>query len=337
MRKITAFICVFLIVGTMVFAGGGGERAAGERLTSPVTFRLAHVYNPGHPWDVGAHLAADIVRERTNGMIDIQVYPSSQLGTEEQVLEAAVLGSIEIVQSGGAQIGNLFRAFNVFEMPYTFRDNDHVLLFAKTDMAKRMYDDLEKEFGVTVLTTSSFGVRQLTSNRPITTPADLRGFKLRVPEQQITMAYARAMGADPTPIALAEAYMALQQNVVDGLENPLSSIFNMRFHEVQRYINLTSHVTNANFFVMNSRVYHGLHPHYQAILHEAFDAAAIRIVEILNDDDRRLGETFRQAGVTVHQPDLEAFRRATAGMPEEFRSWWSAYGADLHSRIQNLR
>jgi TRAP-type C4-dicarboxylate transport system substrate-binding protein len=151
------------------------------------------------------------------------------------------------------------------------------------------------------------------------------------------MEYGRAMGADPTPVALAEAYMALQQNVVDGLENPLSSIYNMKFHEVQKYINLTSHVTNANFFLMNAKVYNGLAKEYQDILMGAFDEASKLIVKILNEDDKKLGETFKQAGVTVHQPDLEAFKKATATMPEKFRKWWFRYGEDLHSRIQNIK
>ena len=145
------------------------------------------------------------------------------------------------------------------------------------------------------------------------------------------------MGADPTPVALAEAYMALQQNVVDGLENPLSSIYNMKFHEVQKYVNLTSHVTNANFFVMNSKIFHGLAKEYQDIILGAFDEASKLIVNILNDDDKKLGDTFRAAGVTVHQPDIEAFKKATASMPEKFRKWWIRYGEDLHSRIQNLK
>ncbi|MDR1180313.1 MAG: DctP family TRAP transporter solute-binding subunit [Spirochaetales bacterium] len=338
-NKSLVVFSVLLLLGTLVYAGGGGESgsASGAALTQKVTYKLAHVYNPGHPWDEGAKLASKLAAEKTNGMIDIQVYPSSQLGTEEQATEAVIFGSIELAQSGAGQIGNLFKPIYVLEMPYTFRDNDHVLLFAKSPIAKQMFDDLEQEFGVKVVGASSYGVRQLTANKAVTTPEDLKGFKLRVPEQMITMEYAKAMGADPTPIALAEAYMALQQNVVNGLENPLSSIYNMKFHEVQKYINLTSHVTNVNFFLMNGKIFRGLNTQNQNDILDAFDEASKLIVKILNDDDKRLGEVFRSAGLTVHQPDIEAFKKATASMPVNFREWWIRYGEDLHTRIQNMK
>ena len=214
-------------------------------------------------------------------------------------------------------------------MPYTFRDNNHILLFAKSDIAKQMFGDLEKEFGIKVIGTSSYGVRQLTANKAVTTPADLKGFKLRVPEQMITMEYAKAMGADPTPIAFAEAYMALQQGVVNGLENPMSGIKNMKFYEVQKFINLTAHVTNVNFYLMNGKLYNSLDGQYQKIILDAFDEASKLIVKILNDDDKNLGDFFRSQGLTVHQPDIEAFKKATADMPVKFRKWWIRYGEDL--------
>ena len=339
MKKLLLLVLVLLVSGIAVYAGGGGEKAtaAPKQLTQKVTYKLAHVYNPGHPWDEGAKLASKIIREKTNGMIDVQVYPSSQLGTEEQATEAVIFGSIEMAQSGAGQIGNLFKPIYVCEMPYTFRDNNHVLLFSKSDVAKQMFADLEKEFGIKVIGTSSFGVRQLTANKAVNTPADLKGFKLRVPEQMITMEYARAMGADPTPIAYAEAYMALQQGVVDGLENPLSAIQNMKFFEVQKFINLTSHVTNVNFFLMNGKVYNGLDGQYQKIILDAFAEASQLIVDILNEDDKKLGSFFQERGLTVNQPDVEAFKKATADMPVKFRKWWIRYGEDLHKRIQDMK
>jgi tripartite ATP-independent transporter DctP family solute receptor len=339
MKKLTLLVLALLVSGAMLFAGGSEEKAApaAKQLTQKVTYKLAHVYNPGHPWDEGAKLAAKIIREKTNGMIEVQVYPSSQLGTEEQATEAVIFGSIEMAQSGAGQIGNLFKPIYVCEMPYTFRDNNHVILFSKSDIAKQMFGDLEKEFGVKVIGTSSFGVRQLTANKTVNTPADLKGFKLRVPEQMITMEYAKAMGANPTPIAYAEAYMALQQGVVDGLENPLSAIKNMKFHEVQKVINLTSHVTNVNFFLMNGKVYNGLDGQYQKIILDAFAEASKLIVDILNEDDKKLGDFFKSQGLTVHQPDVEAFKKATADMPVKLRKWWIRYGEDLHKRIQDMK
>jgi TRAP-type C4-dicarboxylate transport system substrate-binding protein len=111
----------------------------------------------------------------------------------------------------------------------------------------------------------------------------------------------------------------------------------MKFHEVQKYINMTSHVTNANFYLINAKLFNGLAKEYQDILLGAFDEGGKLIVNLLNDDDKNLGEEFRKAGVTLHQPDLDSFRKATASMPEKFVKWWIRYGEDLHSRIANLK
>jgi tripartite ATP-independent transporter DctP family solute receptor len=301
------------------------------------TFKLAHVYNPDHAWDQGAHLAAKLVNEKSNGEIEIEVFPASQLGTEEQITEAVIFGSIDMCVSGAGQIGNLFKPINVAEMPYTFKDNNHVLRFAKSDIGKQMFADLEKEFQIKVIGTSAYGIRQLLSvEKPIKTPEDLKGFKLRVPEQNICVEYGKAMGADPTPIAYAEAYMALQQGVVDGLENPLSALKNMKFYEVAKYVNLTSHVTNVCFFLMNGPKFNSLSADQQQIILDSFAEASQLIVDILNKDDQELGAFFEGEGLTIIQPDIDAFKKATADMPAKFRKWWIRYGEDLHQRIQNL-
>jgi len=301
------------------------------------TFKLAHVYNPDHAWDQGAHLAAKLVKEKTNGEIEIEVFPASQLGTEEQITEAVIFGSVDMSVAGAGQIGNLFKPINVAEMPYTFKDNNHVLRFAKSDIGKQMFADLEKEFQIKVIGTSAYGIRQLLSvEKPIKTPEDLDGFKLRVPEQNICVEYGKAMGADPTPIAYAEAYMALQQGVVDGLENPLSALKNMKFYEVAKYVNLTSHVTNVCFFLMNGPKFNSLNEEHQKIILDSFAEASQLIVDILNKDDQELGAFFEGEGLTIIQPDIEAFKKATADMPGKFRKWWIRYGEDLHQKIQNL-
>lgn len=298
--------------------------------------KYAHIYDPSHPVAIGSEMVAKIVAEKTNGEVEIQVFPASQLGSEEAILEAAIFGSVDIASSGAGQIGNLFKPVLVLEMPYTFKDNDHVVRFAKSDIAKQMGEDLRQEFGVKIVGTTPYGIRQVTSNKPVKSPADLEGFKLRVPEQNVCIEYAKAMGADPTPIAFSEVYLALQQGVVDGQENSLSTIKAMKFYEVQKYVNLTRHVTNCLFFVMNDAKFQSLTAEQQQIILDAFDEAANYIAAELNKGDQELGKFFEAEGVTIVEPDLEAFRKATADMPNKFRKWWVRYGDDLHKRIQDL-
>lgn len=333
---VVAMVVLVVLMGT-AWAGGGREAAA-PGVTEPITLRLAHVYAPDTVWDRGSHVAADLVRERSDGLINIEVFPASQLGSEEAITEAVIFGSIDMVLSGAGQIGNLFKPILIAEMPYTFRDLDHVSLFARSEIGQEMFADLENEFNIKVIGPTSFGVRHVLSvDKPVRTPADLSGFTLRVPEQQVTIAYGRAMGANPTPIAYAEAYMALQQGVADGLENPLSAFEGMRFYEVASYVNLTSHVTNLLFFLMNGPVFEQLNADQQEIILAAFDEGSQYIIDGLKAEDARLLDFFRAEGLEIVQPDIQAFQRATAQMPVDFSHWWIRYGDDLHSRIQGLR
>ncbi len=335
-RSLLAVSCV-LVCAALVMAGAPDLQAASGNVEK-ATLKLAHVYPPGHVWDVGAKMAADLVKKNTGGNVQIDVYPASQLGTEEQITEAVIFGSTDIAVSGAGQIGNLFKPIYILEMPYLFKDMDHVMRFAKSPNARQMFGDLEKEFNIKIIGTSSFGVRHLASvKKPVKTPEDLAGFKLRVPQQQVTMAYGKAMGANPTPIAYSEAYMALQQGLVDGLENPLSAIKSMKFYEVTKYINLTSHVINLTFFIMNGPKFNSLTKKNQDVILDAFDKASGQIITLLKEDDKNLIGFFeKDAKVTINQVDVEAFKKKTASMPVQFRAWWIRYGEDLFQKIQAM-
>ena len=320
---------IFLLVLILVFSISSFTFAE-------TTFKLAHIYDPSHVWARGSELAAKLVDERTDGEVKIEVYPAGQLGTEEQVLEAVIFGSIDMGIVGCGQIGNLFKPINVLEMPYLFKSNNQVLKFSKSEIGQKMFADLEEEFSVKVLAAMPYGRRQITSNKPIYKPADLKGFKMRVAEQQVGIAYTKAMGADPTPIAFQEVYMALQQGVVDGEENPLPTIKAMKFYEVQKYINLTSHVINTGTFLVNSSKFNDLSKENQEIMLKSFSEAAEFITKDLNKEEEELGSFFEKQGCTLVKSDVEAFKEATKNMPNQFAKWWIRYGEDLYSKIQNM-
>lgn len=321
----------------VMLVGMGFVYAQGTEESETVELTLAHIYDPSHAWHQGSLKVAEVAKELSDGRINITVYPAGQQGTEPEILEQAILGSLDIVVAGAGQVGTIYSPINVFEMPYTFRDNQHVLSIADSEVGKELFEGFRKAHGARLIGVSSYGIRQMTSNKPVYSPADLAGFKLRVPQQTVTMAYGKAMGANPTPIAYAEAYMALQQGVADGLENPLSAISSMKFYEVQDYVVLTHHVTNACFFVMNDPKFLSLSKEDQEILQTAFNEASKLIVDILDEDDRNLVSFMEDQGLEIIEPDIDAFMAATASMPQDFAYWWAdEFGADLHERIQNI-
>lgn len=308
-------------------------------ITQAETLKLGHVYPTDHPWHKGSILAADQIKEKTNGRITVEVFPLSQLGTEAELLESVLLGSVDIAVLGTAQIGNMYKVFGVTEMPYLFRDIDHTRLFQESDIAADMFEKFRKKHGGKILATGTWGIRHLTANKAVRSPEDLKRFKLRVPEQQVPLAYGEAMGASPTPIAYKEAYMALQQEVVDGLENPLTAIKSMKFYEVQKYINLTGHVTNVCTYTANDSKFQSFSAEDQKIIMDAFDAAVLHQNELIKNDDQNLVAFFEKQGLTVNKDvDVDAFMKATASMLVDFSDWWAEeYGADLPNRIQALK
>jgi tripartite ATP-independent transporter DctP family solute receptor len=326
MRKITKAMPLILILLL-----GFCPVASAEKI-----FKMGWTFSPDHPTSKGAELAVKIIKEKTKGEIDIRTFPLSKLGTEEEMCEAVILGSLDMYIGGAGQIGNYFKPLNVLEMPYTFKNNQHVLKFGNSDIGKNIFEDLRIAYGVKVVAVTSWGLRHVTSNKPIKTPENLKGFKLRVPQQSVCIEYAKAMGANPTPIALAETYLALQQGVADGMESPMSALKAMKFYEVQKYINLTGHVINCVLFLMNDKKFASLTPEQQDIFQKAFDEGARYGAKGLDEEQETLSGFFEKEGLTIVKSDLKAFQEATAGMPKKNSKYWIKYGEDLHKTIQNM-
>lgn len=302
--------------------------------------KLAHCYPTSNHWAKGAAHAAKVISEKSNGQLEIDIYTDSQLGTEEQITEAVIFGSIDIIITSANQLSNMFTPMSIFDMPFTFKDVNHVYRFGKSDIAKQMFADLEDEFKVKVLGVAPYGIRQIISTKnPIKSPADLNGVKFRVPEMKMWIEVINTMGANPTPIPYVEAYMALQQGVVDALDNPLSGMKSMKFYEVGKYISKTSHAAVLSFFLMNQNKYTTLDEKEQKILAEGFDEGAKVVVDILNKEDQELGAFFKQQGLEIIEPseiDIKGFQQATSKMPDKYKKNWIRYGADLQQKIQGM-
>jgi tripartite ATP-independent transporter DctP family solute receptor len=301
-----------------------------------VDLRLGHIYEPSHPWHVGMIEAAKIIREKSGGKINISVFPSGQLGTEQELMEQAITGGLDIAESGAGQLANVYEVMTLTEMPYIFRDNAHVMQFVKSPKFQEIKKDFHEEHGAYIVGSSTWGIRHIVGNKAIKTPADLAGFKLRVPDQRITVGYARAMGANPTPIAYSEAYLALQQNAVDGLENPLVSIQSMKFYEVARVLSLTSHVTNIVHLVMNGDSYEKLSGDERKILEDGMAEGCELIYRLMVESDNTLVQFFKDQGLTVVEADRAAFVEKTKAMSDEYAENWSKFG-DMYTYIQGLK
>lgn len=311
-------------------AWAGSTPAADQK----VEFKLAHSYQPTHAFSKGAKRLAEAVAKKTGGNFVINEFPAGQLGSEKDIADNIVNGIIELAIIGPGEIGKRYRPVLIFDGPFIFRDYDHAQKVLTGPVGKELWDGLEKATGIKELATLYYGTRYVTSKKPITKPEDMKGMKLRAPDMPLSVANARAMGANPTPMALSEVYLALQQNVVDGQENPIPTIYTQKFYEVQSHLAKTGHVLQLTPLFISVKSWNKLPEAYQKALLEAVAEVAPTInAELMNDEKNMLAE-MQKNGMTVTEVDVEAFRQATQPVIKEFAATW---GPGLYEKIQEVK
>ena len=237
-------------------------------LAAPITMKLGHIAEPDNPYGQGADYFAKLVKERTNGEVEIQVFPSSQLGNQRDLVEGLVLGTVDMTLTGTAVMGNFVPEVAVFDLPFIFRDIPHA--YKALDTVGMELCKLGEKKGMITLAIWENGVRHMTNNRnAIRKPEDMKGLKIRVMEQPVYIKMMEVLGASPTPMAMSELYTALQKGVVDGQENPLAHIASKRFDEVQKYISLTGHTYAPEVVLISTIAWKKLTPEQQDIVLKA--------------------------------------------------------------------
>lgn len=313
---------------TFVFAGGKTEEV------KPITFKVAHVYQPDHPFSAGMKQLAAKVSEKTGGKFTLTEFPAGQLGSEKDLADGLVNGVLEMAIIGPGEIGKRYKPVLIFDGPFIFRDFAHAEKVLSGDIGKELWGGLEKTTGLKNLTTLYYGTRYVTSKKPIMSPEDMKGMKLRAPDMPLSVANANAMGANPTPMALAEVYLALQQNVVDGQENPIPTIYTQKFYEVQSHINLTGHVIQLTPLFIAQKKFDSLPAAYQKALAESVAEVAPSINKAVADAEKQWLNDMQSKGMQVVQPDVESFRKATQTVIKQFEDQW---GKGLYERIQAVK
>jgi len=309
---------------------------AGSVQAQQVTIRWGDVVPATHPSaQMIERIAAD-VKAKSNGRIVIQSFPGGQLGGSRDMIDAVANGAQQVVTEGAANFGAWVPAIGVVEAPYVWRDAAHLQKAMSGPIGAQFNDTLVKARGMRILGTTYYGTRHLTStSKDVRTPADLVGFKLRVPENDVFKAMAEAWGAKPTPMNFGELYLALKQGVVDGQENPLPTIRSGKFDEVQKYLVLTGHIITPRLVVVNEGFWQGLAPADRRIIEDAVVAGIAWQDDELQKQEKALVDTFRSAGMTVITPDPNAFRAPVlAKVPKQFEAKW---GAGTFEKIQAIR
>jgi tripartite ATP-independent transporter DctP family solute receptor len=297
--------CYLRLIGAAIIALViGGPAWAQTKL------RWAHVYEITEPYHTEALWAASEIRKRTNGRFDITVFPASQLGNENQLNEALGFGAIDIIYVGINFVAATYPPLGISGAPFMLRDLDHWKAYRDSKLFSELVQGYDEKTRQKVTALTYYGQRHVTANRRISKPEDMQGMKLRVPPAPLFLMFTKSVGADATPIAFSDVYTALQQGLVDGQENPLPTIMAKKFYEVQSHIVLTGHITESMVTVIGSHVWNKLTPDDQKVFAETLKEAAAKATESIEASERILAGEFRKLGVTVVEPDREAFRKA---------------------------
>jgi tripartite ATP-independent transporter DctP family solute receptor len=284
--------------------------AAAAPAMAQTKLKWAHVYETSEPYHKWSVWAGEEFKKRTNGKYEIQVFPASSLGKESDINQGLQLGTVDIIITGASFAARSFPRLTVSYYPFTFRDVDHVIKYSKSDVFKELAEGYKKASGGnTVTALTYYGARHATSNKLFTTCEQMKGLKMRVPDAPAYTALPRACGANPTPIAFAEVYLALQNGTVDAQENPLPTIEAKKFYEVQKNIILTGHIADSLLTIVSGQLMSKLSPAEQKILVEVTQEAAEKATNDIRKREGELVDEFKKKGLNVVSVDRNAFQK----------------------------
>lgn len=306
----------------LVLAGCGGDddtdstasdettEASGDEPVETVELSFSDSYSPEH-----AHNAcgADLMKEElaSNGSgIDLQIFPNSQLGPDgPDRVSAVAAGDIDVDIQGSSAISALYEPIGALDAAYVFDGPDHLFEFADSPAFDDMAADMLEQTGIRTLGVWFFGMRHFTANQPIKTPEDLEGLRMRYPDSPQFLQNAEAVGANATPVAFEEVYLSLQQGVIDGQENPIPTIVDMNFDEVQSHVSLSGHQTGFVVGIIGEETWQSLSPEQQEALQASFDAARDTTRQCLEDAEQEILDQWKETGevTVVEDVDRDAF------------------------------
>jgi TRAP-type transport system periplasmic protein len=279
---------------------------------------LGHGAAPGNPRHEASMKFADVVKAKSNGRIEVQVSPSAQLGDDAAMLTALRTGALDLSANSQGAVANAVPEYAAFGMPFLFTDLSQAWKLLDGPLGKELADK-SAEKGLVVLGYWDNGIRHMTTTKkPLSKPEDLKGLKMRTPPDTVTVDIMQALGAEAQQIKFAELYVALQQGVVDGQENPLMNIHASKLYEVQKHLSLTGHKYEMTPFLMGKRSWDKLNDADKKIVQEAAaEATALQRKMSAEADAKLLGE-LKEKGVTVTTPDKAAFEKSTASVDEKW-------------------
>ncbi|MEJ2231747.1 MAG: TRAP transporter substrate-binding protein [Nitrospirales bacterium] len=314
MRKAFLFILVFVVALNL-----------GAVSEAKMTLKLGHYANAQHAGNKAAQMFAEGVAKRTKGAITVEIYPNNELGNPPEVLEQNVLGVIDMSLPTQGQLAKYSKKFGCVMLPFAYSGYDQAYKVLDGPFIKWAEKDLE-DAGLVFLANWEWGFRNLTNSvRPINSPDDVKGLKIRTPPELSIQSAMEALGATVQTIQFSELPMALKQGVVDGEENPVSVIYAFKIYETQKYLAMTGHTYNSMVHVISKKTWAKLTPEQQRILKEESKKAGDFMRKTLRDAEADQIKKLQELGMEVTWPNVAAFK---AKMGPAYERMKASVGAD---------
>lgn len=302
-----------LVLSTFVLPAQAGENAK-------YMVKFGHVLNTSHHYQATAIKWKELVEEKSEGRINVEVYPGGQLGGERDLLEGLQYNTLQAAFIGGT-IANVEPKFYVLDMPFVFANHADSRRKLNGELGRKLFEALPQH-GIKGLAWTESGFRNITnSKKPIKLPSDLQGLKIRVPENQAYVATFKSLGVNPTPIAFPELFTALEQGVVDGQENPIPIIYSSKFQEVQNHLSMTGHLYGPGPMLMNLGFYDSLPADLQKAIDEASEEARSFQADLIDKQEQQMLNELEADGVkVVHNIDKAPFKDLTVPVYDQYEN-----------------
>lgn len=312
------------------------EAPADSGKTFNLKFSTASVPNDAHT--KALEVLKEEIEKSTEGRVKVEIHHSSSLYNQDNERQALMRGNLEMAYTSAPWMAEFVPSLNMFTAGYMFKDYDHMTKVLNGEIGKQVFEEVVEKTGVRPLGAFYLGSREinLRENKEVKTPEDLKGVKLRMPNTPSWLFLGEALGANPTPLAFSELYMALSTGAVDGQDNPLPTVQNAKFYEVTKSISLTHHIIDSTWPTINEEVWQEMGPELQEKMYAAVEKAREFTDQTNLKAEAELVEFMKQQGLTVTEPDREAFSTQVLNKYLENKEITKDWNMDLYQQVQDM-
>jgi len=336
---ILLLVLIVFIAITLVGCSNNGKQVQQDGGTPElkkevVKLKLGHHAAESQPFHMGAVKFAELVAEKTDGAVEITIYPNNTLGSSRDLIEGMQIGTVDMTLSPTTNMAVFYEPLDVFYLPFIFKNREHVYKVADGPIGQEIYDGLQKKMGFVTLGMFESGFRTITNSiREIRTPSDMKGMKMRVPESPLNVDTFQALGTIATPISFGELFTALQQKTVDGQDNPIGNVYASSFYEVNPYLTLSEHQYAGIMLMISGIAWNKLTPEYQAIFKEAAKEAVDwqRVVAV--EKEKEYLQIMKDKGLKVTELTPDEKTLFQAAMKPVWDKYQGRIGKELVEKV----